>query len=249
MNTAIRLSTRRIAAAAVAAIAVLFGIGSVVSAPSASAAPSLSSYLVPGSQLTIYHDDGTASDCTAGPGVSFGAGRRGVITAGHCGKDGDHVYWVDGNGRERQVGDLFHPIDKTINFDMYDFALVPVDSSMIDTPVIGKYNPITYLTGREISNLMKSGDPIHLCSYGIASGERCGDPIIENTYGTSPRITSTFRSDHGDSGGPVYAKRTDGSVGIVGVLRGQENTTKNSVIVPIELALDMYNVKLSVSRG
>ncbi|TXH11162.1 MAG: hypothetical protein E6R04_03110 [Spirochaetes bacterium] len=250
MNTAIRLSTRRLAAAVVAAIAVLLGVGSTISAPSASAAPrtTLSSYLVPGSQLTIYHSDGSSSDCTAGPGVSFGEKRRGIITSGHCGEDGDKVYWVDDNGREHRVGDLFRPIDKMVNFVQYDFALVPVDSAMIDTPVAGKYNPTTYITGAEIANIVKSGSTIHLCSYGITSGERCGDPIIENTYGSYPRITSTFRSDHGDSGGPVYAKRTDGSAAIVGVLRGQENSTMNSVIVPIEPALDMYNVKLSISR-
>lgn len=246
MNTAIRLSTRRIAAAAVAAIAVLFG--GIGTAPMSSAAPKVASsaYLVPGSQLVIYHADGSANDCTAGPGVSFGEGRRGIITAGHCGSDGDRVYWVDGNGRERELGALFRPIDKMIDDAQYDYALVPVDPAVIDLYVAGKYLPTTFLTGREIADIKNRGETIHLCSYGITSGERCGDIFIENPRAAVPRITSSFRSSPGDSGGPVYAKRVDGSVDIVGILRGVENLTQNSVIVPIKPALDMYRVKLSV---
>lgn len=243
MNTATRLPIRRVAAAlAVAAAGVL---GSISLASPATAA---SEYLVPGSHLVIEHYDGTLSDCTAGPVVSYGNNQRGVITAGHCGEDGESVVWEDSRGREYKLGNLFHPIDKLIKNVRYDYALVPVDESLIDMPVAGKYIPSTYLNGEDILKVQRSGAPIHLCSVGIMSGERCGDVQVETNYGSIPRITSSFSSIPGDSGGPVFAKRTDGYVEIVGILRGSENATGRAVIVPIQPALDMYNVKLSIGR-
>lgn len=247
MTTANRSKLRSLVGRA----ALLFTAAGIVSTAFATPAQAISTQnVVPGATLIVVHADGSdRSMCTAGPVVSLRDGGRAFTTAGHCGKDGDTVYWdnANGNGNRQRIGTLYHPVDDVLHGTINDYAIFAVDESFIDMRVAGTYTPTTLFTLKDVRASLNTSRDLPICSVGVTSGTRCGNVTTVDSDGT---IEADFVSDHGDSGGPVYVPTTDGKHAvIVGILRGHDNITGDSVIVPIEAPLTAYNVKLSVNTA
>lgn len=211
--------------------------------PVANAMPT--SHLLPGSTIAIrHHSTGESFLCTAGPIVSLPGGGRGVLTAGHCGDDGDVVQWDSGQGPRVTVGKLFHPVNKVIDGVMNDYAIVPVPSKYTSLNVGGKYPPATFLTVYELHSMYSSWK---MCATGLTSGSRCGNMV---GYTPDGYIETDFASSHGDSGGPVYLVNKElGSAAIVGIVHGHDKIDGHSYVMPIKRILDAYGVKLLVDSG
>lgn len=233
---------RHAALSAIAAFAM--GVGVFTAPPVAAANPSS---ITPGARIDVEHSD-TVSKCTVGPYVTYrqnGEKRYAALSAGHCGSHGEPVFWTDGNGTRRLVGNLFNPYDDIMGSVARDYVLIPLDVGLVNPAVSGMYEPVNIMTMNELSSRIVNGTPTTVCAAGTSSGERCG-PLV-SASGRTGRIEAKFPSEHGDSGGPVWVKTNDG-IRIIGLLRGTPSTDSSiSVIVPIEMPLIAYDVKLVVA--
>ena len=237
MNTNTKKHRLRTAAAVAAAVAAMLP---VFPGTAQAAAPKIN----PGDQIAVLHRDGATSSCSVGPYVSLGDGRYGALTAGHCGKDGDPVYWINPNGKAREVGSLYKPVNKMTSAGVsLDYGLVPVDSTYVDPAIEGE-RVVDLATLDDIVEV-RGEQRLKVCSVGNTSGYRCG--TMRRVDSDSKLIVADFQSDHGDSGGPVWVPTDNGAV-VVGLLYGGENGTGNSLVTPIELPIEAYSVRLTVDR-
>lgn len=228
-------------------IAALLLVVSMLLAPSSPAAPV--SGIAPGSRVIIGHQDGSLSTCTVGPYVSFGDSddkRYGALTAGHCGQAGDVVLRETADGRREHVSNLFAPVNSTdAAGTRQDYTLMPLNTAYVNPNIEGKLAPRGVVVMRELLAAHLSGAPVTLCASGITTGTRCG-PLVE--VEANGHIGARFPSEHGDSGGPVWADTPDGAQ-MVGLLRGNLIRDPSiSVIIPISMPLVAYDAKLVVSR-
>lgn len=142
-------------------------------------------------RLTIPNDTvGKDTTCTAG----YVDTRAGVIlTAGHCGDDGDTV--KDHRGRiigtmQRRKG--------------HDVARVIVD---------GKLSGVNSASGRGFDH-SESIKGKRVCMRGAVSAlMRCG--VVHRQQGSTMRVDSSLAGVHGDSGAPVWS-----ALGLVGIYTG-----------------------------
>lgn len=200
--------------------------------------------IVPGDKITVARDGGALSGCTVGPYMSLGNGKYGALTAGHCGEDGDPVYWNDGTGRGKLVSHLYQPVaEKTAEGVNLDYAMIPLRDDQVSPSVQGA-NIVDLATLEELQEASLRRD-IPLCSVGITSGFRCGK--LHSISFSQKLLVSDFKSDHGDSGGPVWIPTKKGAQ-IVGILYGGVDSTGRSLITPIEIPLEAYAAKLTVDR-
>lgn len=230
------------------ALSVALAVGSLVPAVAASASPN--DDITPGSRIIIGHGDGSLSTCTVGPYVSFGYGdekRYGALTAGHCGDAGDIVYRETSDGQREHISNLFAPVNTTDpTGTRRDYSLLPLDRAYVNPSIEGVYPPRGVVLVRELSAAYQQGTPVTLCAAGITTGMRCG-PLVE--VDATGHIGARFPSDHGDSGGPVWAKTSDG-IRMVGLLRGNLIRDPSiSVVVPIDMPLLAYDAKLVITES
>lgn len=236
-TTRTKAALTRFAILLVAAASVALG-----AAPVSAAAPVVP--VLPGDQVLVVHDDASISTCTVGPYVSFdgkdGNRRYGAVTAGHCGANGDIVFRETRDGGRERISAIYGAVnDQTTN----DSALLPLDRAYVNPG--GPYTPTGVMLVQELASVAYQGASMSLCAAGATTGTRCG-PLVEVVGG---RIHARFPSDHGDSGGPVWANTRNGAE-IVGILRGNLIADPSvSVIIPIAAPLTTYAAKLVIARS
>lgn len=154
---------------------------------------------------------------SSGSSCSFGwlvysktdtAKRKFMLTAGHCGKKGERVYIQGSNGKKAQVGQFVESTGGILsNGD--DYALIDVTNSPREAQ-LPLSNPD--FDGWKTQQWVKENNP-KICRLGFRTGVSCGP------YQEMKNHTIFYRgiSDHGDSGGPVWAETRSGKRYAVGV--------------------------------
>lgn len=144
----------------------------------------------------------TGAGCTTGWGLFIpGEIQEPMLTAGHCGEDGEGAMDGGGNPAVDTMGVIFGDDDTR-------------DTMIIDTPSAG-----TIWTGPNNSNSIIGVFGVQsdfvgnlVCDSGATTGEQCNIEVTEvnGTFlGFTPMVTAEEKSgncviDLGDSGGPVF---------------------------------------------
>ncbi|BBZ27720.1 hypothetical protein MMAD_20150 [Mycolicibacterium madagascariense] len=175
-------------------------------APAASASPPLSSVdaLGPGvGVLTLDAGLADADTCTAGFLVRGKGGRSGILMADHCDKGGPVTIKLAGTDYTR-IGSFDGALRRG------DIGFVALAPGVPVSGAIAGVGPVSGATDR-----IAMGDV--LCKVGLPTGLQCG-PVTGITPDT---VTFAATTQCGDSGGPVYTVRPDGSLAAVGILSAQ----------------------------
>lgn len=169
--------------------------------------------IMPGAMYAIERANGDVGFCSFGWMARLPSDRQHVynITAGHCGDRGDKVY-LPVNGQQDRSS--FVPIGVFVvqSFDEKtaetgdDYAVIRFDPGVtqyIDaSPNITALGDSTIeLVGVMASDQLAKSKP-YMCHLGFRSGLSCG-PFREMT--TSTNVVFESITDHGDSGGVVWA--------------------------------------------
>lgn len=149
--------------------------------------------------------------CTAGFLVRTRDDRPALLTAGHCNPDGG-AGQVDirhgGVWAFRTIGAFTETVHDGSTWDDYDIGLISIDdpgkiplTSMVDGhPVVG------------VAEHVDVGDV--LCHYGIRSGGPLCGPVVASE---ANKVRFEAGGTCGDSGGPTYRLREDGTAEAVGI--------------------------------
>ena len=175
----------------------------------------------PGAYLvsTALAGNGQPFQCTAGFSVRFPNGAPALLTAGHCRRDpmnntvlqrtpegdqivGSYVRWETSGGHDMSLVDLVE-------------SPIPVIAELDGMPVT------RVLSVNEINR-----ERPELCKSGSRTGLSCG-PV---THVTSTQVSFRAWDELGDSGAPVYARQSDGTVAAVGILFGHSDDSQGRVI-------------------
>lgn len=156
-----------------------------------------------------YRSNGDLKGCTLGF-VGHIDGNLVGVTAGHCNDRADTATsdWYPNGGDTKEVLGSFGEYCFSDNA-CGDYGLVDLDDSLgYDGRIAGKYAIKSVLGPEDLTADME------LCKYGRVTGESCGRLMgIEGNRGRAG-----MSQDDGDSGSAVYAKNTDGTVSLVGIL-------------------------------
>lgn len=166
----------------------------------------------PGIGIDVTYADGSSTiSCTAGFLVHTKDGRPGLLVAGHCNKPGGPGTVAIHHGglyKYPVVGTFAESVYDGNDWNDYDIGLITLD----DTGTI----PLTSdVDGHRLVGLAEQvgiGDT--LCHFGIRSGEPVCGPVAA-IEANKVRFTATGKC--GDSGGPVYIVRPDGTAEAVGI--------------------------------
>jgi hypothetical protein len=204
--------TRRAAAAraiqistAAAGLAIAALAAAVAPAPTVAAATNTVS---PGDRI-----DTVEGFCTIGYTYNGTDGHAYAITAGHCAtRTGQRVTDSD-TGAD---GAIVRAVVDADGSGGADYGLIDFGKRTLALPFIGNY-PLA--TGRRGA---QPGQPI--CHTGASSGQQCGH--VADSYGPDQYLTTDDmpRSIPGDSGGPVWTLRDDGSAEVIGIWLGGRRT-------------------------
>lgn len=166
----------------------------------------------PGIGIDVTYADGSGTiSCTAGFMVHTQDGQPGLLVAGHCNKPGGPGTVAIHHGgiyTYPVVGRFAESVYDGNDWNDYDIGLIalddtkkiPLTSEVDGHPVIG------------VADQIGIGDT--LCHFGIRSGGPvCGPAVaIEEN-----KVRFTASGKCGDSGGPVYIVRLDGTAEAVGI--------------------------------
>lgn len=192
-------------------------------------------------------------NCTTGFAWNVGGGVSGMLTAAHCISAGGNASypsytnagsvrsgyeenWSDTNGTQYYTGQSVYRGDVAL-IRYYSYGSGPYIYS--GAPHTSTYRAVAAMNSR----WSQVGDAA--CVNGVTTGEWCGMVVatgVNRWYvvnGWDVWARHVVEADaggntcptHGDSGGPVYRKRSDGKVTAVGVLSGS---------VPLVLACAAY---------
>lgn len=169
----------------------------------------------PGTAIAVTYADGTGGmGCTAGFLVRTDAGQTGVLTAGHCNKPGQasKVSMNTGSDSYPTVGTFNRTVSEGARGEDHDIGLVVLDSDKVPrTSAITGSLPVT-----GVADDLRIGQ--QLCKFGMKTGQAACGQITDIT---ESKVVFLAGSQCGDSGGPVYLMRDDGSVAAVGIhIRG-----------------------------
>lgn len=163
----------------------------------------------PGVGINVtYAGSSEATSCTAGFLVRTKNGRPGLLTAGHCNKPGGPAAVGIHHGG-------LYPTVGTFTERVYDgksgnnIGLITLDDpdNIPLTPEVDGHRVTGVADGVEI------GDT--LCHFGVRSGEpQCGEVAARE----KDKVRFAAAGTCGDSGGPAYRVRPDGTAEAVGVL-------------------------------
>lgn len=154
---------------------------------------------------------------SAGSACSFGwlvhstteaADRKYMLTAGHCGTKGDLVYTRDQRGNDTLVGEFVESTGDLLR-DGSDYALIDVTDSARQAELPFEE---PRFEGWVDQAWVQANNP-QICRVGFRTGVSCGS-YLEMKNNT---IFYEGISDHGDSGGPVWAVDSNGDRWAVGV--------------------------------
>ncbi|WP_134428709.1 S1 family peptidase [Mycobacterium ulcerans] len=171
------------------------------------------SAIAPGTGIAVTYADGSGGmGCTAGFLVRTNAGRTGILTAGHCNKEGEaskvSINYSAGGGYVN-IGTFSQSVSEGLNGEAHDIGLITLDSGKIpQSPAIKAAVPVT-----GIATDLKVGQL--LCKFGMKTGRaECG----QVTDISASKVAFLAASECGDSGGPVYRLDDDGTAVAVGIL-------------------------------
>jgi V8-like Glu-specific endopeptidase len=170
----------------------------------------------PGTGIAVTYADGSGGmGCTAGFLVRTNTGQVGVLTAGHCNKPGEPSKTsvnFPGNGSYVTVGTFSNTVIEGQRGEAHDIGLIVLDSDKVPrNSAIAASVPVTGVT----SELLVGEQ---LCKFGMKTGRpECG----QITDLSQSKVAFLADSECGDSGGPVYLLRNDGTATAVGIhIRG-----------------------------
>lgn len=157
-----------------------------------------------------YADNSETTSCTAGFLVRTEGGQPGLLSAGHCNKPGGPgSVAVHRGGIYPTVGTFTETVYDGNGWNDADIGLITLDDPD-KIPLASEINghPVT-----GVASGIEIGDT--LCHFGIRSAEpRCG-PV---TTSEKNKVRFAAAGTCGDTGGPVYLKRPDGTAEAVGIL-------------------------------
>lgn len=167
----------------------------------------------------------TAGHCTTGFAVLTNSGEGRILTAAHCYNVGDTI--TDGVGQVigRAVAE-----QRTNDALLIDPVASPATIGKVFT---GPHNSNTF---RWVGGATAPTVGESVCASGSVSGERCGSIVQtkvsaycsdNNAYVCVGFLSAKdgHLSANGDSGGPIFVKRSDGRAGGRGVIAGGINPT------------------------
>jgi hypothetical protein len=178
----------------------------------------------PGAGIYVEYADGSGGmGCTAGFLVRTSTGEAGVLTAGHCNRSrtpSKVMMNLAGILPYAKMGTFVRTVSEGVHDEQHDIGLIALDGDEVpQSPAVAAALPITGVT-TDLAIGQK------LCKYGMSSGEaECG-AIVDVT---PSKVTFEAGGQCGDSGGPVYLIRDDGTATAVGIdIRGSNPTIPNA---------------------
>lgn len=193
-------------------------------------------------------------ECTAGFNtVSPATGRTYVTTAGHCFSSGSTVMHSLGYSGQR-VGVV---TARSGYGTRADVELIPAAAGRLRNAVMidGRQRAVT-----GYRSLTSAGTSV--CKYGIATGQTCGNVVRDSSvtvcYGSDGCIRGqeeTYNSklarvaSYGDSGGPVYTYRANGTLAASGIVSGfgQSCTSRGCYFNGIMYFTPIKNIRAALS--
>lgn len=155
--------------------------------------------------------DAAGISCTTGFLVRTRDGRPGLLVAGHCnpgGGPGQVEIRHGGAFSYRTIGTFTETVNGGSNWDDYDIGLITLDEP-------GKIPLTSIIDGHPVAGPAEHvdiGDV--LCHFGIRSGGPVCGPVVASE---TNKIRFEAGGTCGDSGGPVYRLRDDGTADAVGI--------------------------------
>lgn len=224
-----------VAAAAISCCGVLCVVTATAEPPDFDLSHHPAPALAPGVGIGIYDANNQSVDtCTAGWLVHDSNGQPGVLTAGHCDRDGAATYFNTARGFQ-VVGYFTHRVYDGDDGGDDDIAALGIGNDTnappvpTDTRIIGIRPVAAPADDTHLANGQQ------LCHYGLISGPQHGGPECGPIVGVQPN-TVRFQApvDKGDSGGPVYYRNADGTATPVGITirAGAEGGTVAELIGP-----------------
>lgn len=191
---------------------------------------------MPGARYIMDSPSGQGGECSFGWWVfdESQPDRHFIMTAGHCGNEGDNVYIETSSGETVPVGQF-------VWSDFQENGNTPIDYALIELTIDPQYVSGTpplegmQLAGYADGSWLQQANP-YICRLGYRTGLSCGQ---------FRELTSDYAFaydgivDHGDSGGPVYAiDPQDNSkmyaVGVTSFMFAQDATNSGAAtIAPI----------------
>jgi hypothetical protein len=178
----------------------------------------------PGAGIYVDYTDGSGGmGCTAGFLVRTSMGEAGLLTAGHCNRPlrpSVVVMNLGGTLPYAKLGTFIRTVNEGVHSEQHDIGLIVLNGDNVpQSPAIAATLPIT-----GVASDLSLGQ--ELCKFGMSSGEaECG-PIIDIT---ESKVTFSAGGQCGDSGGPVYLIRSDGTASAVGIdIRGSNPASPNA---------------------
>lgn len=188
------------------AISVVVGVlfSAVMTAP-IGVASSSDGVLSPGTTVSMW---GSTSHvvCTAGFLARNRRGTEVLLEAGHCDHGGELTMTAGRAGGQVPVGGFVVSEPGGDNTDAADIGVVRLEKNVPVQPSIAGTIPV-----RGSLSYLAPGQT--LCKVGAVTGRSCG-PVIESS---ASKVRFSAAVAPGDSGGPVYAMRSDGSAVAVGI--------------------------------
>jgi hypothetical protein len=166
----------------------------------------------PGIGIDVSYADGSGGiSCTAGFLVHTREGRPGLLAAGHCnrpGRPGTVAIHYGGSYSYPTVGTFTESVFDGKGWDDYDIGLITLDNA-------GTIPLTADVDGHAVTGVaerVEVGDL--LCHLGIRSGGPVCGPVVVSEVN---KVRFAAPGKCGDSGGPVYILRSDGTAEAAGV--------------------------------
>lgn len=214
----------------------------------------VSSGVGPGAGIYVDYTDGSGGmACTAGFLVRASTGQAGVLTAGHCNRPSEAskvTMNLAGILPYATLGTFTQTVNEGTRAEQHDIGLITLDGDSVpQTPAIGASLPVS-----GVVTAVQLGQ--ELCKFGIGSGEVACGQIVEVS---DSEVVFLASGQCGDSGGPVYVMRSDGTAGAVGIdIRGGDPDNpdagcsapaKFSVAELVQPWLDKWNLTVVTSES
>lgn len=163
--------------------------------------------------------DGT---CTLGFLAEDPAGRRGFLTAGHCGSVGDAALVPGRLGGWTRIGEFTYAAGGSQWADELDLGFIALDDPAGGEPGIADPagpGEAGAAPGRVLAPAELAARRPRLCFTGQRSGRSCG-PMTALVGREGSDVAFAAAAIRGDSGSPVYLERPGRAPAAVGLLSG-----------------------------
>lgn len=170
---------------------------------------------------------------------SESADRKYMVTAGHCGNEGERVYVRDNNGNDTEVGEIVNSTNGRLG-NGADYALIDVTNAAREAKL-----PLSDpdFDGWQSQSWVAENKP-RICRLGYRTGISCGNYM----YMKDNTIFYEGIQDHGDSGGPVWAETGDGKRYAIGVASyGYDDDATATGAAALEPWMNQFDLQIYVS--